>query len=246
MRRFHLQILVAWLLSWSSTFGEEDDHQQLLADAQRAAAVGDSQQAVDLVTTYLSKFDQDSAAFYLRGRERFRLGDPTGSLADFDHMLELDPRRRPQLWERGISCYYAKQYQAGADQFSAYQTYDDNDVENAVWHFLCLAKEKGLDQARESLMRVRRDRRVPMMEIYQLYADAATVNDVIKAAQAVDGPANRNRSLFYAHLYIGLLYDVRNESKQARQHIVTAADKHRIGHYMWDVARVHAARWRSP
>ena len=46
--------------------------------------------------------------------------------------------------------------------------------------------------------------------------------------------------LFYTHLYLGLYYEAAGKEKLARGHLIKAADDHRIGHYMWDVAHVHA------
>lgn len=44
---------------------------------------------------------------------------------------------------------------------------------------------------------------------------------------------------FYAELYLGLLAEAQGDERQALAHLA-AAEKHKIGHYMWDVARVHA------
>jgi len=51
--------------------------------------------------------------------------------------------------------------------------------------------------------------------------------------------AERNQRLFYAHLYLGLYYEAAGDQKRALEHLRKAADDHKIGHYMWDVARVH-------
>ena len=40
----------------------------------------------------------------------------------------------------------------------------------------------------------------------------------------------------------GLYYEAAGDNAKAKEHITTAAEKHKIGHYMWDVARVHAER----
>ena len=46
-----------------------------------------------------------------------------------------------------------------------------------------------------------------------------------------------NRRRFYAHLYLGLYYESLGDPQRALRHL-TSATEHRIGHYMWDVARV--------
>jgi len=55
---------------------------------------------------------------------------------------------------------------------------------------------------------------------------------------------DENQPLFYAHLYIGLWHEVAGRAEEAKKHILEA-EKHKIGHYMWDVAHVHAERLRK-
>jgi lipoprotein NlpI len=115
-----------------------------------------------------------------------------------------------------------------------------NDVENAVWHYLCVARASGVEKARASLLKIGKDRRVPMMEVYDLFAGKAKPADVLTAARAGKPPRELlNQQLFYAHLYLGLYYETLGDKKQTLEHLQQAANEHRIGHYMWDVARVH-------
>ena len=46
---------------------------------------------------------------------------------------------------------------------------------------------------------------------------------------------------FYAHLYLGLYYEVTGDAAKAKEHLELAT-RHKIGHYMWNVADVHAKR----
>ena len=62
------------------------------------------------------------------------------SLADFDKFLALRPAEKNGHWKRGISLYYAGRFEDGKKQFEGYENVDTNDVENAVWHFLCNAR----------------------------------------------------------------------------------------------------------
>src|SRR5262249_17849708 len=90
------------------------------------------------------------------------------------------------------------------------------------------------------LLKIGRDRRVPMMEVYSLFGGKIKPADVLAAVEAGDVPAEqRNAQRFYAHLYLGLYAEATGDRKQAVEHLTIAADKRRIGHYMWDVARVH-------
>jgi lipoprotein NlpI len=181
-----------------------------------------------------------SDAFNLLGGELFKLGQFKESVAAFDKYLEARPDEKSGHWQRGISLYYAGQYDEGRKQFEGYEKVDTNDVENAVWHFLCAAKADGVEKARTAMLKIGKDKRVPMTQVYDLYRGALKPEDVLAAAK--EGEATdeqRARRLFYAHLYIGLYYDATGDKKQALEHLTLAAHKYRIDHYMGDVARVH-------
>ncbi len=199
-------------------------------------------EAIDDFTKAIMLDPKAADAYNHRGSEAFKLGEIDQSLADFDKYLELKPSEKNGHWKRGISLYYAGKFDEGRKQFEGYEKVDTNDVENAVWHFLCAARADGAEKARANLLKIGRDRRVPMMEVYDLFAGKRKPADVLTAAEAGDLPAaKRNEQLFYAHLYLGLYAEATGDNKSALQHLSTAAEKHRIGHYMWDVANVHAA-----
>ena len=99
----------------------------------------------------------------------------------------------------------------------------------------------GVAAASKAILKIGDDRRVPMRQIYDLYAGKLKAEEVLKAARAgKPSPPALNRRLFYAHLYLGLYYEVAGKTELARKHLYKAADDHRIGHYMWDVAHIHA------
>ncbi len=216
---------------------------QLRADieaqlGQHREAVADYDMAIKLAPDQAELYDR-------RGSERFKLGQIDRSIADFDRFIELRPDQEPAHWKRGISYYYAGRYDDGRKQFEGYQTVDDNDVENAVWRFLCMARADGVAKARAAMLPVKRDERVPMTEIYALYRGDLKPDDVLQAAQADDPPPARlNEQLFYAHLYLALYYEATGDAKSCAEHLAQA-EKHRIAHYMWDVAHVHARRLRA-
>jgi Tol biopolymer transport system component/lipoprotein NlpI len=180
-------------------------------------------------------------AYDRRGSEQFKLGHIQESLKDFDKFLELRPAAKPGHWKRGISLYYAGRYEEGRKQFEGYQTVDNNDVENAVWRFLCMTRESGVEKARADLMKVGKDRRVPLMEIYALFAGRANPEDVLTAAKNRQPDEKEPQMrMFYAHLYLGLYEEVMGNKKKALEHL-QAAERLPIGGYMWDVARLHRA-----
>lgn len=184
-------------------------------------------------------------AWQHHGGEHFKLGHIKESIADFDQFIELVPQQAPYHWQRGISLYYAGRFDEGRRQFESHQTVNPNDVENAVWHFLCVARTNGLEKARAALIPIRGDARVPMMEVHALFANKLKPEDVLKAAVAGRPmPAQLNRQLFYAHLYLGLYFEVLGDDRKAREHITQAAGQYPTGDYMGDVARVHLQlRW---
>src|ERR1041384_7001864 len=104
-----------------------------------------------------------------RGEMNFKAGHFKESVADFDRVIELSPEQAPYHWQRGISLYYAGRFSDGRAQFELHRTVNPNDVENAVWHFLCVARERGVTNARAAMLDVGPDARVPMHEVYALY-----------------------------------------------------------------------------
>jgi len=213
---------------------------ELLSKAQQAANKGESKDAVRLLTQAISQDSELATAYYYRGREHFRLGKIRESVDDFDKYVELSPKAEAPLWERGISYYYDGKYKQGAKQFEDYQTYDNADVENSVWRYLCMARSQGVKQAREAMLPIENDTRVPMMQIYDLYRGKVSPADVLNAAKAGE-PDERSlhHRFFYAHLYIGLYHEADGKDVEAMKNIGLAAEKYRIGHYMGDVAHVH-------
>ncbi len=210
------------------------------------AEVRQPQKAVQDLNQALALDPAIPLAYYQRGAENFKLGHIPESAADFDKFIDLSPAQAPKLWQRGISLYYAGRYEDGQRQFELHQTINSNDVENAVWHFLCLARRAGIDKARASLLRVENDPRVPMMQIYALYAAKGSAEEVMKAATTGKAsPTELNERMFYAHLYLGLYFDVAGNEKMAREHIAQAAELFKVDSYMGDVARIHAALMRQ-
>jgi lipoprotein NlpI len=217
-----------------------------LARARQAIERGDGRQAVELLDAVIARDAKAAEAYYWRGREQFKLGKVKESVADFDRYVELRPNAESSQWERGIAYYYVGDYDKGAKQFELYQTYHDQDVENSAWRYLCVAKTEGVDKARENMLPISRDPRVPMMEIYELFRGKKTPDDVFAAAKAGEPAAAALKTrLFYAHLYVGLYFDSLGKTEEAREHILAAAEKYRIGHYMGDVAVIHARQFAA-
>lgn len=170
-----------------------------------------------------------------RGIIHFRGGRVAESVAEFDTVARLAPEEAPYLWQRGIALYYAGRYRDCRAQFESHRTVNPNDVENAAWHFLCVARAESAEKARAALLPVGPDARVPMREIYLMFQGALNPEQVLAAAGA------DVESQFYAHLYAGLYFEALGRKADALAHIRdAAADRYAAaGGYMHMVARVH-------
>lgn len=173
------------------------------------------------------------------GIKAFFDAKPAESVAAFDRMIDLDPDVAPQLWQRGLSLYYAAKFKEGREQFELHQTVNPNDVENAAWHFICVAKTDGLEAARKALIPIKGDDRVPMKEVHDLFAGKGTEEDVMKAANVDAGLEAKRNHLCYAHLYLGLYHEALGHTEQAKVHMVKAATEYQMDHYMGKCAEVH-------
>jgi lipoprotein NlpI len=246
MRRLILLAAIAAPLIGDRGVFAADDAGTLLREAEKLASAGNSKLAVQKLNQAIELQPELPAAYYLRGRENFRLGQIDASVADFEKLAALTPERKKSLWELGISYYYAGKFDQGAKLFELYQTYHDSDVENAVWRYLCMVPSAGVEKAREQLLPIENDPRTPLMEIHALYRGKGTAEEVFAAAaRGAPSPPSLKARLFYAHLYVGLFHEAAGDAEGAKPHLEKAAGEFRIDHYMGDVARVHHERLRS-
>ena len=168
----------------------------------------------------------------------FAKGRIAESVAAFDDLVRVAPDETPYLWQRGIAIYYAGRYGDCRTQFELHRSVNPDDVENAAWHFLCVARADSPAAARRRLLSVGPDARVPMRQIYELFRGALDEAAVLRAT------GSRPAAQFYAHLYIGLHAEAVGNAARAREHIAVAAlPKYaESGGYMHTVARVHLAQ----
>ncbi|CAN1219755.1 hypothetical protein LINPERPRIM_LOCUS1690 [Linum perenne] len=127
-----------------------------------------------------------------RGMLLFRQGDVLGSVAEFDKAIELDPRQKAYMWQRGLSLYYLDRFEEGAEQFRIDVAMNPNDTEESIWCFLCEAQ----------LLQVGRDSRPVMREAYNMFRDGGDPEKLV-AAFSNGGP----NEYFYASLYAGLYHE---------------------------------------
>ncbi len=188
-----------------------------------------------LVCASAALFAQGPKAVLDRAVDEFAEGRFAQSAATFDEAAKMIPNEAPYLWQRGIALYYAGRYGDCRRQFESHRTVNPDDVENAAWHFLCVAREQTPEKARGALLPVGLDPRAPMREVYQMFRGTLTAEDVLKAA------GNGASGQFYAHLYIGLYSEALGRKDLALRHIKEAAsDRYAsAGGYMHMVATVH-------
>jgi lipoprotein NlpI len=172
------------------------------------------------------------------GSDQLIANEINDAIRSLEKAGSLDSKLKPHLWQLGIAYYYAGRFADGRDLFVLHQTVNSNDVENAVWHFLCVARAEGIDAARKKLVPISGDARVPMKQIHSLFAGKGTENEVLKAASAEDD-ANRKSALFYAHLYLGLYNEAHGNSDKALEHLRKAQSDYARPHYMGQIARLH-------
>ena len=211
--------------------------------AQLRSLAGDSSGAVTDLTEGI-RINPDSGFLHQdRAIERFKMGQLAESLADFDRANVLNPEIAPYNWQRGIALYYGKRFGDGRKQFELHQSVNPNDVENAVWHFLCVARGEGTNAAVKVFMDIASDSRVPMAEIHDLFAGEAPPSEVWEAAEAVTDSKEEARSArFYAHLYLGLYADLMGRTDEAREHLKQASALTVPRDFMGHVARYHLSR----
>ncbi len=231
-----LKILAAVLEKEPDNFQARYSRARLLSSARQFdKAIQDYDQLIKVQP-------ETSMLYHHRGEAYFRSGALMASYKDFNQFLKLTPQYAPQHWQRGLVCYYLEKYAEGVEQFEIHQAVNPSDVENAVWHFMCLARLESPAKARSRLIPIGDDSRVPMMEIYDLFKGDGSVGKVLEAARAGKESMSEERwknQMFYAYQYIGLYYEAYGLDQNARQAMKKAATEFAMDHYMGDVAKVH-------
>ncbi|ERN03338.1 uncharacterized protein LOC18431475 isoform X1 [Amborella trichopoda] len=172
-----------------------------------------------------------------QGMQLFRQGDVQGSLDAFDKAIELDPRQKAYLWQRGLSLYYLSRFEEGAKQFRLDVAKNPNDTEESIWCFLCEAQLCGPDEARRCFLEVARDPRPVMREAYTMFKDGGDPDKLVSTFLY-----GKENEYFYAALYAGLYYESQNDSKSAKNLILAASQSPyalRSDDYMASLSKVH-------
>lgn len=76
------------------------------------------------------------------------------------------------------------------------------------------------------MLKVNQDSRVPMMEVYKLFAGNSTIEKVMAAAEAGNPMTQEKQSrLFYAHLYCGLFAEMTQQPDRSSELISAGSEK---------------------
>ena len=213
------------------------------------ATAGEYENAVETLTQIIELRPEDYGAYVARGEMNYMSGNMDQAVSDFDKAIEFDAELKPRLWQRGLALYYLERFDDGIEQFEVHQTVNGQDVENSVWHFACVAKANSFDTARENMIPIQSDTRVPMMQIHKLFSGDLNPEDVVAAATKGDpNPTTLARNKFYAHFYIGLYFEAKGDAENSHKHMkLAAAEDHQIPNHvlMGQVAKVHL-QLRSP
>jgi len=245
--RFPCLILLSLLLFFPTAVVAQDlTFDQLNVQLRQALDRDDHQQAIGLLDKMIEMKPSLPNLYYYRATENYMAENFRASVDDFDTLIKLQPSRSDSLWERGISCYFAGDYADGAKQFLDYQNYHDQDVENSVWRYLCLAKSEGLAKARETLIPIERDPRPGLQEALEMYRGNVTPEKLLDQMEKTELTGQTAAGYrFYTLLYVGLYYVAEGKNDLAAKYLKLAADpklldsgSSRISTYMWETAGI--------
>ncbi|BBH06515.1 Tetratricopeptide repeat-like superfamily protein [Prunus dulcis] len=182
-------------------------------------------------------------------------GDVSGSVAEFDKAIELDPRQQALLamvvirsLAKGLSLYYLDRIQMiQRSPFGAFYV---------KLNYMGLVKQ-GNDFLRQvsdtrdtviSYRKVGQDPRPVMRDAYNMFKEggdpekARIVALAPRVSTDITFSKSRESDYFYASLYAGLYYESQKKTDAAELHIVTAYQSpygQRSDDYMASLAKVH-------
>ncbi len=245
--RLNALVLLAFMSHcfFSQPASAQDSEASWSEKIEKFLSEGKTAEALNAADKVVEANPMSWSVYLMRGGVRFRAGKLDESLADFDRSIELDPQSEAHNWQRGIALYYAKKYQEGREQFELHRRVNPNDVENSVWHFMCVAKLDGPEKARAVLIPSAGDSRPPLMDVLELFRGKKTPEDIAKAAEKYKaGTRTGDSARFYGYLYIGLYYEAIGDDKLAREWITKSLET-KTGGYMADVGRFHLQYYKQ-
>lgn len=193
------------------------------------------------IATELLESQQDSptaSALTRLGDALLRSGRCQEAVENFETAIQLSPQSEPYLWQHGIALFFAGRYDDARELFEKHRLVNPHDVENAAWHFLCVAKAQDVDRARKILLPAPGDARIPMEEVLKRLPGGG-FDEIRSAVAKTEDTRDHASAAFYGDFYIGLIADAEGNREIAKTHLEKAAATD-FTHYMADVARVYA------
>lgn len=204
------------------------NHFAFIKRAQLRDLIGDNAGAADDYTRALTLVGMDKRfadVFQLRGCAFFKLGNLNAAVTDWKTFLKLKTDKEADHWQICVAYALLGRYEDGRAQFEWHKTVNDEDMEVALWHFLCVARTLGLEQARKNLMAAKGEKRVPMAELHELFKGTGSEASVWLAVE--DGfpdEEERTKRTFYANYYLGLYREAQGNFEEARSFIQAAVE----------------------
>jgi lipoprotein NlpI len=206
--------------------------------------------AIEECTAALARTPDSVPLYSRRGDCHLFLGQMPEAVADFEKMIALDPAQDAPHWRLGIAYYFAGDFAKAARQFEKYHAYDGGDRENGIWKFLAQARGEGLAKARAEMLAYSRFDREPFPALYEMFAGTRTTDEFFHEIERKELTQDA-RVMFFARYYAGLHEALLGHRERAvaltREAVAGPWGRTAEGGpaYMWQVARVHAARLES-
>ncbi len=251
--------LILWLLLAHWSLADEPKGTDAISSAESPLSMADREKLTKAfeksAADATKKVEADSKqvdAYSRRGDAHFFLGQFDKSVADYSAMSKLDESLVNSHWRRGIALFYAGDFKEAAAQFESYHAFDQVDRENGIWRYLSQHRAYGQKQAREGLLKYEKDDREPFPSVYKLFAGTMTPQQILEVIDKAEiSKDEREKRLFYAHLYIGLNDSVEGDDAAAQRHLRLSTLNTwgpRAGYgpsYMWHVGRLHEELLRT-
>lgn len=183
---------------------------------------------------------------FLRGDANLRMGRFAEAIADYDLSLQLNPRLEVRHWKRGIAYYFAGRYEDGRRQFEKCVKAETNDVENALWHFACVARLAGPEKARAALFKVEPNPRLPlnqtMLQLHAVYSGAVRPEDLLASTPGIDATLEKSTDrAIYTTFLLGLYHEATGQPGKALECFERTDRLTKRGHNFGDLARLRIA-----
>jgi len=185
--------------------------------AQLFDLIGNNTRAIQDCSAALSLNPTFADVYQLRGCNHFKVGNVPAAVRDWQIFIQLKPEKETDHWQICVGHALLGNYEEARKRFEWHWTENTEDMEVAFWHFLCVARTEGLEKARDNLMKVSGETRVPMAQLYSLYKGVGSEADVWLAVEyGSPDETERAKREFFATYYLGLLRQCEGQLKKAK------------------------------